>query len=274
MTQLNCKSFAKLNLCLHVLNKRKDDYHNLESIFQTINLYDCLAFKKNNNKSINFTTDSKLINPLDNLITKAYKFISVESNKEIGVDIFLKKNIPIGAGLGGGSSNAAVTLIAINSLFNLNLSKNQLLKISQNIGSDVPFFIEGGAACVRGKGDVIESLVSSKKYFVLIFSDISISTQQIFQSLSPKYFSSNATNTDLSNSKYNCLEDTVFVKYPQLKDTKYWLSSFGSVRMSGTGSTLYIEYDDYESANKANKEIGRKYRSKIVSSLESYDIFS
>jgi 4-diphosphocytidyl-2-C-methyl-D-erythritol kinase len=271
--QLKCRSFAKLNLCLHITNKRNDGYHEIESIFETINLYDELSFKQNNANSIRFTSDSKKINPLDNLITKTYKEIS--NNYDIpGIDVLLKKNIPIGGGLGGGSSNAAATLHALNSLFKLNISSKQLIKIAQKIGSDVPFFINGGSAIVRGRGEIIEEIDLDERFYIIVISDLLIHTKDIFENLPSDSYVGAVNNVDLLNSQHNCLESLVMSKYPTLKETKYWLSSFGSVRMSGTGSTLYIEYDNYESAEKANKEIGRKYKSLMVSSLKSYDVFS
>ena len=101
-----------------------------------------------------------------------------------------------------------------------------------------------------------------------------ISTKDIFESLSPKDFTKKCSSKELMESNFNSFEKVVLTKYPVLKETKYWLSSFGSVRISGTGSTLYIEYDNYQSAVDANKEIGRKYKSLMVGSLESYDIFT
>ena len=118
MQPLNCKSFAKLNLCLHILDRRKDGYHNLESIFCIIDFYDTLSFQKNNSTKLNFKTNSNEIDSTYNLVTKAYDLISNLYDIE-GIDIFLDKKIPIGSGLGGGSSNAAVTLLALNEIFKL-----------------------------------------------------------------------------------------------------------------------------------------------------------
>ena len=273
MQPLICKSFAKLNLCLHVLNQRKDDYHNIESIICIVDFFDTLSFQINNSSVINFKTNSTEINTDNNLVTKAFDILS-DLYDISGVDIFLNKKIPIGSGLGGGSSNAATTLLALNEIYKLNISKNDLVKISEEIGADVPFFINGGAACVKGKGEIIKNISISNKFFILILPNINISTKDIFESLSPKDFMKKCSSKELMESNFNSFEKIVLTKYPVLKETKYWLSSFGSVRMSGTGSTLYIEYDNYQSAVDANKEIGRKYKSLMVGSLESYDIFT
>ena len=273
MQPLFYKSFAKLNLCLHILDRRKDGYHNLESIFCPIDFYDMLSFQKNNSSKVNFKTNSNQIDTTHNLVTKAYDVISNLYDIE-GMDIFLDKKIPIGSGLGGGSSNAAVTLLALNDIFQLDISKESLMRISEDIGADVPFFINGEAAYIGGKGEIINKISMQKKYFVLVLSNLNISTKDIYEFLTSKDFMAQYSLDELMASNVNSFEKIVMSKYPSLKETKYWLSAFGSVRMTGTGSTLYIEYDNYESALEANKEIGRKYKSLMVSSLESYDIFS
>jgi 4-diphosphocytidyl-2-C-methyl-D-erythritol kinase len=274
MKQLSCKSFAKLNLCLHVIKRRDDGYHDIQGIFHVIDLYDTMIFRMNESKSVNLNTNDKSLMNEDNLIYKACRMLSEKYNLNIGVDITLEKKIPIGSGLGGGSSNAAVTLHAINKLYDTQLSKDELLTIADQLGSDVPFFIHGGTAYVSGKGNIVKKLSPNPKFYVLVFPGISISTEYIFGIISDKDFCKPDNQNGLLESEHNSFEEVVLNKYPELMQTKYWLSSFGKVRMSGTGSTLYIEFDSYESAIEANKEIGKRYRSKMVSSLESYDIFS
>ena len=274
MNYLSCKSFAKLNACLHIINRRDDGYHNIESIFHTIDIYDTLSFKKNNNKNISFACNSSLIDCNKNLVTEAFDLMSHRYSTVTGLDIFLDKVIPIGAGLGGGSSNAAITLLAINKLFNLQLSGNILKNMAMEIGSDIPFFIEGGTSFVEGRGEIIHKIPFKKKFFIIILSKIGISTGEIYKKLSSDSFMPKKSYSKLASSKFNSFEYLVMSEYPELKETKYWLSSFGSVRMSGTGSTLYIEYADYESALEANKEIKKKYNSVVVSSLESYENFT
>ena len=274
MKQLSCKSFAKLNLCLHIINRRNDGYHELQGIFHVVDLHDTIIFKMNEGDDINLQTNVKNLLNEDNLIYKACRVLSQKYKLNIGLDIILKKKIPLGSGLGGGSSNAAVTLHAINKLYDIQLSKSELISVADKLGSDVPFFIDGGKAYVSGKGDIIKKITSNPKFYVLIFPGISISTKHIFEIISDKHFCKLQDLNDLLESEHNSFEEVVMETYPELIQTKYWLSSFGKVRMTGTGSTLYIEFDSYESAIEANREIGNRYRSKMVSSLESYDIFS
>jgi len=273
MNYLNCKSYAKINSCLHVIKKRADGYHDIESIFHTINFFDTVTFKKNNFNKIRFECNSNLINNRTNLVTQAFERMSLSYDDVTGVDVFLDKVIPIGSGLGGGSSNAAVTLKALNELFNLKLSNATLKKIAREIGSDIPFFIDGGSSFVQGRGDIIHKIPYKERYFIIVISDIHISTKKIYEKLSQDAFLPKKSYSELIYSEHNSFEGIVMSEYPQLMETKYWLSTFGSVRMSGTGSTLYIEYDDYDSALEANKEIGKKYNSIVVSSLKSYESF-
>ena len=274
MNQLSCNSYAKLNLCIHVLDKRKDGFHNIQSIFQPIDLSDQLTFKLKDELIVELKTNSHDLNISNNLITKAYNILYQDFSFQHGLEITLQKNIPIGGGLGGGSSNAACTLLAMDKIFNLNIPTNQLISYAEELGSDVPFFIYNNPMIVSGRGEKLKKVSLPRKYFVLILSDISISTGDIYNCLNSTHYSRPIDESELISSTTNCFESLVMSKYPQLLETKYWLSSFGKVRMSGTGSTLYIEFDSYESAIEANKEIGNRYRSKMVSSLESYDIFS
>ena len=274
MKQLSCKSFAKLNLCLHVINRRDDGYHDIQGIFHAIDLHDTIIFKTNKDNSVNIHTSDKNLMNKDNLIYKACRMFSQKYNLKIGMDITLEKKIPLGSGLGGGSSNAAVTLQAINKLYDVQLEKDELLTLADQLGSDVPFFIDGGTAYVSGRGNIIKKVSLNPKFYVLIFPGFSISTKHIFGIISDRHFCKAHDLNGLLESDHNSFEELVLENYPELLQTKYWLSSFGKVRMSGTGSTLYIEFDSYESAIEANREIGDRYRSKMVSSLESYDIFS
>ena len=273
MKRLNCKSFAKLNLCLHVLNRRDDGFHNLQSIFETIDFYDSLIFEKSDTNKVIFNSNRDDLTEEGNLIISAYKILLEKYKFKNGINITLEKNIPLGSGLGGGSSNAAVTLLAINRLYDLNISYDDLINYAKKLGSDVPFFINGGTAYISGRGDIVENIISDKKYYVLVFSDLSISTKEIFHLYDECENLKEENISTLSNSSFNSFEHIVMNRYPELMQTKYWLSSLGKVRMSGTGSTLYIEFDSYESANEAYKEITKRYRSKMVSSLDSYDIF-
>ncbi len=158
MEHLEIKSYGKINFTLDIKNKRSDGYHNIESIIQTINIHDTLKLEKIG-KGIEILSDHHYL-PLDerNLVFKAYKELSLYTEKNLGIRIEIEKHIPISAGLGGGSSNAASILIGLNKLYNLRLSKKELAHIAENIGMDVVFFIHGGLKHIHGRGEKIEEL--------------------------------------------------------------------------------------------------------------------
>ena len=226
MKQLSCKSFAKLNLCLHVINRRDDGYHDIQGIFHVIDLHDTIIFKMNEGNSVNIhSTDKNLINN-DNLIYKACRMLSQKYNLKIGMDITLDKKIPLGSGLGGGSSNAAVTLHAINRLYNIQLAKDELLTLADQLGSDVPFFINGGTAYVSGKGNIVKKISSNPKFYVLIFPGFSISTKHIFGIISDRHYCKPHDLNGLLMSEHNSFEEVVMKNYPELIQTKYWPVSY------------------------------------------------
>ncbi len=158
MRYLEIRSYGKINFTLDIKNKRNDGYHNIESIIQTIDIYDTLKINKVDS-GIQIISDHHYL-PLDkrNLIYKAYKELSLYTEKILGAQVEIQKHIPISAGLGGGSSNAAAMLVGLNKLYNLNLSKEELAQIAENIGMDVVFFIYGGLKYISGKGEKVKEL--------------------------------------------------------------------------------------------------------------------
>lgn len=175
--KLRIKSPAKVNIFLRILDRRKDSYHNIQSIIQMIDLYDILTFEKRGS-GITLGSNSKDI-PLDsdNIIFRAAELLKEKNMIKEGVSIYIEKNIPVSAGLGGGSSNAAATLVSLNRLWGLGYSMNDLSLIGSRLGSDVPFFLGGPTAFVEGRGEIVHPIRSEKnRWFVLVNPDIKVST--------------------------------------------------------------------------------------------------
>lgn len=262
---------AKLNLFLKVLNKRSDGYHNLQSVFQLIDLYDEIYIKIRNDNKINFKNNIQNIKKELDLGFKAAKLIL--KDKSIGVDIFIKKNIPIGAGLGGGSSDAATTLMAINALGAINFNKKKLMQFGIKLGADVPFFIYGKNAWVEGIGEKISSITIPQSIYYLCIPQVSLSTQSIFNAFKltkPSIPLKMATYFDTTkyNSIQNDLEIIASKKYIQMSDLLRWLKSFGYARMSGSGSSVFLKIKDLEEAKLIEKEKPANIRSFIVKGLK------
>ena len=265
------KSFAKINLYLQVLNKRKDSFHNLNTLFARIDLVDLLIFKKRSDGLIKIKSHSPDV-PLDatNLCNRAAALLKHEFKLNLGVDIELKKRIPVGAGLGGGSSNAASTLLGLNKLWNLNLSKAKLVNLGSKLGSDVPFFLhQVKFALGSQRGDKIVPVISLHKrklWFILVYPNLKVSTPLIYQKFDA-YLSANEDFSRLTRPRsnvriltsqllkkgkavdadclFNSLEMVTSSLYPVVGQVKNALSNMGldKVMMSGSGAAVFAICD-------------------------------
>ena len=235
---------AKINIGLNILSKRIDGYHNLETIFYPIKLYDALEIIPSNNLS--FNSSGINVPNKNNLCVLAYELM--KNHYDISpVSIHLHKNIPIGAGLGGGSSNAAFTLLAINDIFKLNLNKNTLKKIAFELGADCPFFIENIPSLANGIGEVLKPIhVNLEKYHLLVVTpNIFISTKEAFKDIQCKIPSQSLSMSILQNINdwtiKNDFESSIFKLHPKIQSIKDKLIESGAIysSLSGTGSSVY-----------------------------------
>ena len=266
---------AKLNLFLKIINKRSDGYHNLQSIFQNISLYDEIYIKLRNDGKINLqNTAVPILKELD-LGYKAAKILLADT--KIGADIVIDKNIPVGSGLGGGSSDAATILMALNSLGSINFKKNKLMRLGLKLGADVPFFIFGKNAWVEGIGEKLSSVDIPESTFFICTPDLSISTQSIFNSFEltkPTIPLKIATyfDTESYDSAKNDLEGTVTRKHKEIADLLSWLKNFGFARMSGSGSSVFIKVKDEDEAKLVDNDKGKpkNIKSFIVKGLSTH----
>ncbi len=235
---------AKINLFLKVKNKRPDGYHNLQSVFQFISLYDEILIRVRNDSQINIKNSSPFVSNKNDIAYKACKLIL--TGRDIGVDIEIKKNIPIGSGLGGGSSDAATVLMALNQLCRLGLSKKKLMELGLKLGADVPFFIFGENAWAEGIGEVLYPIAIPEFDYIVAVPNISISTSLIFAS----FELTNHTNplkiaTSFNSIEHefidNDLESLVIKKFPAMIKLMNWMNGFGYAKMSGTGSSIFLK---------------------------------
>jgi 4-diphosphocytidyl-2-C-methyl-D-erythritol kinase len=231
---------AKINRFLKIISKRDDGYHNLQSCFQMIDLCDEIYFKVRDDNQINLQYISKSLD--DDLIIKAAK--KMLNKTDLGIDIALNKKIPIGAGLGGGSSDAATTILVLNKIFNLGFKLEQLEEMGLTLGADVPFFIRGQNAWVEGIGEKITPIKLEEQTFLLAVPDVQISTKQVFSSLKltknaiPLKMSALISDDEIDTVR-NDLEEVSLRLFPELKDAKNWLMQYGHAKMTGTGSSFF-----------------------------------
>jgi len=277
-TKICVRSPAKINLHLEIIGKREDGYHELAMIMQNIDLSDYIEFENNQIGEIKLNSNSKDLSLNDdNLIIKAANHIKeISKDKELGANIFLKKNIPIGAGLAGGSSNAAATLVGLNKLWDLNLDYETILLLAAKLGSDVPFFVDGGCQFCFGRGEILEKYNSKFDYGVILLKNpnISISTIDTYKKYSkefcPKYFTETQKTNDIRNDlRINGFNDIKFSEQrikvkndlqvivekenDSVKKALYLLSNLQncfSFSMSGSGPTCFALFKNINIATE------------------------
>ena len=256
------KAPAKINIFLRVLRKRSDNYHDIASLIQKITLYDELRFSLRPQGIILNCPDSDLPNTADNLVFRAARAIFDHANYTSGIEITLNKKIPQAAGLGGGSSDAASTLMAINEICSLNLKKIQLMEIGAKLGADVPFFIFSNAALAYGIGDKLKDIPNLPKLNLLLINPgFPLSTKVVYENLNlrltrekinysiPPIFTLRSVISELHND----LESVSLKMHPELENLKQLLLDHGAqgALMSGSGPTLFGIFIDENSAKKA-----------------------
>ena len=289
-SKITVVSPAKINLHLEVLGKRKDGYHELAMLMQSINLEDYLEIEVNNNGVINLSSNNTELDlKEDNLILKSANILrNYYPNRNLGANIFLDKNIPIGAGLAGGSSNAAATLIGLNKIWELNLDQSNLKRFALKLGSDVPFFLEGGSQYCFGRGEVLEKYRFDSRYFLIILKNPknSLSTSEIYKKYSDKFHydyllneieyegkrknlrSIDFTYDNFLNRRIKIRNDLQKIVQNENKSVSDALNLFSKIEecicfsMSGSGPSCYGLFDNFEIAQKVhnkNKKIFSSY---------------
>ncbi len=276
MSSIELKSRAKINLSIDVLGKRNDGYHLVEMIMQTIDLYDIIKIKEIDIDEINISSNSGDI-PLNenNIVYKAVKLLKDKFNIKSGVEIFIEKNIPVAAGMAGGSSNAAAVLVGLNKLWNLNLSQIKLQEIGLKLGADVPFCISGNAALAQGIGEELSCIKGLPKDTIILVCkpNLFVSTKDVYEGLDLK----NIENRPNNNFLIQCLEkgninllaknmvnvlETVTSKMHE--DIKYIENimlehnALGSM-MSGSGPTVFGLFENEEDSLNGKIELLKKY---------------
>lgn len=275
-------SLAKINLFLDTIFLRKNGFHEIETILTEIQLEDILIFSLTESNKIKISCNSNELKEVDNIIYKIACFLKDKYRVKKGLDISLKKNIPISAGLGGGSSNAALTIKNCNTLWNLKLSKSEMHKIAARFGSDINFFLEGGIAYLNGKGENVSKISTSLKVenLLLVNPRIQISSREAYSwsTIKPEKVDKfqklkDAIDTNdipsLCKNLYNSLENGVFTRYPIIKGIKEKMLDLGArgSLMSGSGSTVFGIFDSRDKMQLAEKYFNRldfwTYRTEI-----------
>jgi 4-diphosphocytidyl-2-C-methyl-D-erythritol kinase len=264
LKNVNVKSFAKINLYLDTLNKRDDDFTEIRTVFSEIDLYDTINFALTKNGDIKILTDIIELSTEKNLIYKVAIFLQNTYEVKFGVEIELIKNIPIAAGLGGGSSNAAYTILALNELWDLKISEEEMHDIAAKFGSDINFFLRGGAATGFGRGEIIKPVeIEPIEHVLLVNPGFPISSGEAYGAVL-KY--QKTKNWDLllesGDPKYcfNALEDGVCRSFPEIQNILNELNGFNAMKsmLSGSGATVIGFFPDFSSTKQAEEFFKKK----------------
>ncbi len=258
---------AKINLFLHITGRRADGYHTLQSVFELLDFYDIIRIKPNQSGQISRVNNIINVPENQDLTVRAAIALQKATGCQQGAQIHIEKHIPMGGGLGGGSSDAATVLLALNHLWNLHLTRAQLMQIGLTLGADVPVFIFGQTAWAEGIGELLSPVDLPQQstnnqhdaYYVVLTPNIQVPTMQIFahprltrdtKPLKIADFSSTAFN-HLNNKRFkNDLEESVCELFPAVASTLKWLNQFGEARMSGSGASVFVKVNSKQIADE------------------------
>ena len=274
------KSYAKVNLGLKILDRLPDNYHSIFTIMQEIDLYDTIQLQKNNTGELNIICQGPINVPnnTDNLCIKAAQLIFKKYQINNGLDIVLTKNIPVGAGLGGGSSNAAAILCELNKMFKLNISAQHLHDLAFELGCDIPFFIDGGIQISEGKGEKLTKLdLDLTKYFLLlIHPTFHVSTKwaySFFKNDLPNTFDCDKFRSLQGSLDWelfeNDFENIIKSTYPEVVEIRRIMETYSSVfvSLSGSGSTMFGVFENFLQADVTHQQL-KNYHCHIVKPLK------
>ena len=246
---------AKINLFLHITGRRADGYHTLQSVFQLLDFYDTLHIKPTNDGEIKRVNEINGVPASQCLCALAASALQQKTGCKLGVEYAIDKRIPMGGGLGGGSSDAATMLLALNHLWNLNLSRTELMQVGLKLGADVPVFIFGHNAWAEGVGEILSTIDLPEQYYAVLTPQVHVSTAQVFanstltRDTKPLKIADFSRDVDCSNFK-NDLEAVVCKEFPAVAATLKWLNQFGLARMSGSGASVFVAVNSKQSADE------------------------
>ena len=252
---------AKLNLFLQITGQRDDGYHELQTVFQFLDYCDYLQFEITKSPDIQLLTPIEGVDNDANLIVRAATLLQQHAQIQQGAKVTLDKKLPMGGGLGGGSSNAATTLVALNQLWDCQLNNDELAKLGLTLGADVPIFIYGYAAWAEGIGENLTPISPPEAWYAVIIPDCHVSTAEVFSSPElTRDCGSITMSRFLSGEGRNVCEDVVLKHYPPVAKVFDWLTKFAKPRMTGTGACVFASFNSKSQAQRVVDSLPEKWQ--------------
>ena len=251
---------AKLNLMLHITGRRDDGYHLLQTVFQFVDYSDELSFEVMQSGDIKQLTPIAGVDAQDDLIIRAARLLQQRSGCSQGAAISIEKRLPMGGGLGGGSSDAATTLVALNHLWGVGMELDELAALGGELGADVPVFVHGNTAWAEGVGDILQPIELSQPWYLVVKPPLEISTVEIFSDQELKRDCSAITIADfIAGDRLNVFTAVVKKRYPAVSEMMDLLGKFGDVRLTGTGACLFLDFETQRQVTEAAGQIPQQW---------------
>ena len=285
--KLTCPAPAKLNLFLHVVGRKPDGYHLLQTLFRFIDLHDTLHFTLREDGAVRRTNAVEGVDEEQDLCVRAARLLQSETGCASGVDIAIEKRIPMGGGLGGGSSDAATTLIALNRLWSLGLSRARLMQLGLRLGADVPVFVFGENAFAEGVGEKLQAYPLPEAWYVVLFPPVHVPTAQIFAHPELTRDTVSITMRALSEQElHNDLQSVVCKLYPEVARYIAWLDDlrvgrqagqpcetrYGKAMMTGSGACVFAEYGSRSQAEAVLRQLPPEMRGVVAQGLVKHPL--
>ncbi|MDD2799920.1 MAG: 4-(cytidine 5'-diphospho)-2-C-methyl-D-erythritol kinase [Methylococcales bacterium] len=258
---------AKLNLMLRIVGRRSDGYHLLQTVFQFIDLCDWIRFHPVDDGSVTLRRTIPGVLESDDLTIRAANLLKTETGCKEGVCIEVEKNLPMGGGLGGGSSDAATTLLVLNQLWNLNLPLEKLMQLGLSLGADVPVFVFGNSSWAEGVGEKLTKIILPEKWIVLIQPDCHVNTKEIFLDNDLTRDSNSITIDEfLAGDSENCFQKIVSRRYSLIEGALFDLAFYAKSKLTGTGACVFGGFSSREDAEKCFDKVKVKWNAFLVKS--------
>ena len=281
----DCLAPAKLNLFLHITGRRPDGYHSLQTVFQLLDWGDTLHFTRRSDGLVTRSSDISGVPPEQDLTVRAALLLKSHTGSQEGVDIAIDKRLPMGAGLGGGSSDAGTTLLALNRLWKLALPREELQAIALKLGADVPFFVFGKNAFAEGVGEALEVVQLPPRYFLVVTPRVHVPTAAIFSEKSLTRDSKPLTIVDfLAQDSCNAgwpdsfgrndMQQVVVGKYAEVAQVLGWYDNVAPARMTGSGASVFAAFQNRDEAEAAQAKLPSGWNSAVTASLDTHPLFS